>query len=99
MTDRVRPSQLSPTEIESVLAKLGGDWRLVDSTLERRWEFPSFDQAMAFVAAVALVAEEVDHHPDILIEYTKVTLNLWTHVTGGITERDVRLAHRLNELG
>ncbi len=71
---------------------------MVESTLERRWTFASFEHAMVFVNTVFNLAQELDHHPDIHIEYTEVTLNLWTHLTGGITERDVELAKRLSEL-
>jgi len=47
---------------------------------------------MAFVNRVADLAEVEDHHPDILIHYRDITLVLWTHVAGGVTERDLKLA-------
>lgn len=98
MIERTKPTRLGPTEIEAVLTELGDEWRMVESTLERHWTFQNFEETMAFVNQVFELAQTLDHHPDIHIEYLEVTLNLWTHITGGITDRDVALATRLNEL-
>jgi 4a-hydroxytetrahydrobiopterin dehydratase len=51
---------------------------------------------MAFVTRVALRAEAMDHHPDILISYSRVTLTLSSHDAGGLTERDFRLAEKID---
>jgi len=51
--------------------------------------------AMAFAGTVGELADRADHHPDILIQYSKVTLTLWTHDKGGVTDRDLRLARQI----
>ena len=57
-----------------------------------------FKAAMLFVGAVAYLAEEANHHPDIAIAWNKVTLTLSTHSAGGLTSNDFGLARRINEL-
>jgi 4a-hydroxytetrahydrobiopterin dehydratase len=65
---------------------------VVDDALERTFEFENFVQALAFVNRVGELAESENHHPDIAIHYTRVTLRWWTHTAGGITDRDAELA-------
>jgi 4a-hydroxytetrahydrobiopterin dehydratase len=79
------------------LAEVPG-WDLGDKTLVRKLSLPSFRDAVAFVVKLAFVAEAADHHPDILINYRRVTLTLWTHTEGGITEKDFALAKQINKL-
>ena len=67
------------------------EWRLEDSRLVREFEFPTFREAVRFVNAIADLAEEKKHHPDMMISYRKVVLSLTTHSAGGITERDMEL--------
>ena len=71
-------------------------WELRGSAIRRQYRFPDFKSAMAFVNRVAALAEEADHHPDVLIEYDKVTLTLTSHDSGGLTERDFRLARKID---
>jgi 4a-hydroxytetrahydrobiopterin dehydratase len=59
------------------------------------YDLRAFNAAMAFAGTVAELAERADHHPDILIQYSKVTLTLWSHDKGGITDRDLRLARQI----
>lgn len=77
---------------------MGEDWKEVQGRLTRTFEFPDFAGAMVFVNKVAALAEELDHHPDIHINYKKVTLELTTHSAGKITEKDHEAAKRINEL-
>jgi 4a-hydroxytetrahydrobiopterin dehydratase len=79
------------------LAEVPG-WDLGDKTLVRKLSLPSFRDAVAFVVKLAFVAEAADHHPDILINYRRVTLTLWTHTEGGLTEKDFALAQQINKL-
>jgi 4a-hydroxytetrahydrobiopterin dehydratase len=82
---------------EARLRLLGAPgWELAGPTLRRRYAFQAFEAAMAFVNRVAALAEAADHHPDILIEYSKVTLTLTSHDAGGLTERDFTLAHAID---
>jgi 4a-hydroxytetrahydrobiopterin dehydratase len=87
-------SRLDERQIAERLAALTG-WQRVGDAIRRTWRFADFKQAMAFVNRVAEAAEAADHHPDILIEYSRVTLTLSTHDAGGLTTRDFDLAARL----
>jgi 4a-hydroxytetrahydrobiopterin dehydratase len=64
--------------------------------LHRELEFPTFAAAFAFLSEVALEAQALDHHPDLYNSYTRVTLDLASHDVGGISERDFRLAARID---
>jgi 4a-hydroxytetrahydrobiopterin dehydratase len=88
---------LSPEEVDQRLAVLAG-WQLKGKTIEKKYRFPYFGAAIAFVNRVADLAEVVDHHPDILIHYREVTLVLWTHTVGGVTDRDFKLATDIERL-
>jgi len=73
-------------------------WSEVGVALERTFEFPGFVEALAFVNRVGELAESENHHPDIAINYNRVTLRWWTHTAGGITDRDRELAERSSAL-
>jgi 4a-hydroxytetrahydrobiopterin dehydratase len=88
-------ARLSEDEITRRLEALPG-WARDGQRIRRQSRFASFAEAMAFVNRVAALAEEVDHHPDILVEYDRVTLTLTSHDVGGLTERDFRLAGRVD---
>jgi 4a-hydroxytetrahydrobiopterin dehydratase len=74
-------------------------WKLEGKEIVRRYEFPDFVAAMAFVNQVATKAEAAGHHPDIDIRYNKVRLALISHDQGGLTQRDMKMAAELNSLG
>jgi 4a-hydroxytetrahydrobiopterin dehydratase len=75
-------------------------WREEGETLVRDYEFGDFRAAMAFVNRVAEVAEEVNHHPDILVHgWNKVRLTLTTHSEGRVTDNDRAMAQRIDGLG
>jgi len=85
---------LSETQIRDRLARLPG-WEWRGSEIRRTWTFADFEASMAFVNEVAARARAADHHPDIDVRYTKVTLALSTHDAGGLTERDFDLAEAI----
>ena len=89
---------LTDAEIQEALGVLSG-WQRAGKTIQRVFEFPDFKAAMQFVNRVAEAAEQANHHPDIDIRYNKVTMALISHDSGGVTQRDVRMAGRINELG
>lgn len=64
------------------------DWTRTDTALTRTITFPSFPDAVAFATRLGFYAESVDHHPDILISYKKVTVTWTTHDKGGLTSKD-----------
>ena len=86
-------TKLSDTEVQAWLRKNPG-WALEGGMIRRTYAFKDFRVAMAFVNKVADAANAADHHPDIDIRYSKVTLALVTHDAGGLTQRDVALAER-----
>jgi 4a-hydroxytetrahydrobiopterin dehydratase len=73
-------------------------WQVIDGRLHREFEFDDFVAAFGFMARAALVAEKMDHHPDWSNTWNKVVIDLVSHDAGAITDRDVRLASRMNEL-
>jgi 4a-hydroxytetrahydrobiopterin dehydratase len=72
-------------------------WKLEGETIAKGYEFPSFPEAIRFVNKVAGLAETSDHHPDILINYRRVTLTLSTHSEGGLTKKDFQLASQIEK--
>lgn len=91
------PTPLSEHDVRNALLTIAG-WHVNGKALERLFRFPDFKEAMVFVNKIADAAEEAGHHPDITITYNKVTLTLISHDSGGVTERDVKLAGRINEI-
>ena len=89
------PPLLPQEEIDDRLSRFD-NWRQEARCILRDFEFPSFKASMAFVNQVAELAEEIDHHPDISINYTRVTLSITTHSAGGLTRRDFRLAGKID---
>jgi 4a-hydroxytetrahydrobiopterin dehydratase len=79
--------KLSPSQIEARLAERPG-WSVQGDGIVRTFAFTSFADAIAFVARLAFDAESADHHPDLHVNYRKVTVTWSTHSEGGITEKD-----------
>jgi 4a-hydroxytetrahydrobiopterin dehydratase len=90
-------SLLSDEDVRARLAHLP-HWKRDGDALERTFECGTFDGALRFVNAVAVVANALDHHPDIALSWGSVSLRLSSHDTGGISERDFVLAERLDAL-
>ena len=79
--------KLSRAEIEERVKKLRG-WTLEGDAIKKQYTFAGFPEAVAFVNRLAPEAERADHHPDILINYKRMTLTYSTHSEGGLTEKD-----------
>ena len=90
-------AKLTNDEVQAALGRLLG-WAVRDGKLERSYSFSTFPDGIAFVNRVADLAEEAEHHPDFEIRYSTVTLRLSTHSEGGITQKDVDLARRIDGL-
>lgn len=84
-------ARLTAKQIQAKLASLP-EWTQSGGVIQRTFAFPDFVQAMAFVNRAATEAERVQHHPDIMVRYSKVTLALSTHDAGGITQKDFDFA-------
>lgn len=76
------------------------DWRLngKGDSLFREFNFKTFPQGIAFVNKVAELAQAAEHHPNISISYTKVSLSVSTHSAGKVTDKDIDLALKINGL-
>jgi 4a-hydroxytetrahydrobiopterin dehydratase len=90
---------LSQTEIQGKLRAIPG-WELAkNKTIQKKFTFGNFKEALAFVNQVGELAEKSNHHPDITINYNKVTLSLMTHDAGGLTTKDFDLASHIEKIG
>ena len=88
-----------PEKIKEYAAQLDPVWQVSENKkIVRKFQFSDFMAAMAFVNQVAAVSESEGHHPDIKISYNKVTVELWTHAAGGLTENDFILAAKIDQL-
>ena len=79
--------------------QLGNGWRVVNEHhLEKEYPFPDFAKALAFTNQVGEIAEQKGHHPDLLLSYGKVKIQLWTHKIDGLTESDFILAAKCDKI-
>ena len=90
-------TKLSDIEIQRELGTLAG-WTRKGESLVKTFAFPTFMAGITFVDRVAVAAEKMDHHPDLDIRYTKISVTLSTHSAGGITGNDVALAREMDKL-
>lgn len=75
------------------------EWTVNEGRLERNFSFVDFKEAVAFVNKVAAIAEEENHHPDMLIhKYKEVKIQLYTHKLNGLTENDFIVAAKIDEI-
>jgi 4a-hydroxytetrahydrobiopterin dehydratase len=91
------PTRLSPDDLSASLNQLPG-WSVQDGKLHRQFKFASFVEAFGFMSSLALVAESMGHHPEWFNVYNRVTIDLTTHDSGGITQLDIQLATQANRL-
>lgn len=88
---------LDPATVDAALRE-GMAWERDGTALVKAYVGRDFADALAYVNAVGALAEEMDHHPDVDIRWNAVTLRLWTHSAGGITELDLELGRRIDAL-
>ena len=88
---------MNEQNVQQMLDELPG-WELKDNAIEKTYTFDGFIRAMGFLNAVATTAEGTQHHPDMTIRYTRVTMSLSTHSEGGLTEKDFDMAGRIEAL-
>ncbi|MFT5934372.1 MAG: 4a-hydroxytetrahydrobiopterin dehydratase, partial [Hydrogenophaga sp.] len=93
---------LSATEIVTHLTQLNGDaaqgWKLIDGALEKTFPFANFHETMAFANALAWVAHQENHHPDLAVSYGSCTVRFNTHDVGGISVSDFHCASAVDAL-
>ena len=89
---------LSDDEIESKIADLDNGWELKDGKIVKSFQFSSFMDAIEFVNEIARIAERLDHHPIITINWKTVKLSLKSFDVDVITKRDISLAEEIEKL-
>ncbi|WP_341902502.1 4a-hydroxytetrahydrobiopterin dehydratase [Polaromonas sp. YR568] len=93
---------LSATEIVTQLSKLNGEqalgWRLIDGALEKTFRFKNYYETMAFVNAIAFIANAEDHHPDLAVSYSQCTVRFNTHDVKGVSVSDFFCASKVDAL-
>lgn len=84
---------------ETIGEKLSGleGWERTGDAIAKTYKFDTFLGGIDFINKVAEMAEEADHHPDIAVNYRRVTFTLWTHSEGGLTEKDFDLAQKIEK--
>jgi 4a-hydroxytetrahydrobiopterin dehydratase len=92
-----RPPRLSPDELAAALSGLPL-WSGDGEGIRRSVELPGFPDAVAAIVRIGFVAERMDHHPDVDLRWRTLHLTLATHSVGGVTELDLELARRIDEL-
>ena len=88
---------LRKEEAENLLKQTPG-WVLEENKIKKVFKFKSFVEAIKFVNKVAELAEKEGHHPDITINYSRVTVVLWTHAIGGLSQNDFILAAKVEKI-
>lgn len=74
------------------------NWTQRDKHIEREFTFKNFLESIQFVNKVAEIAEGMDHHPDILIKYNIVKIMSWSHDVNGLSDRDYKLAAKIDAI-
>jgi 4a-hydroxytetrahydrobiopterin dehydratase len=91
---------LSSSEAEQLLAALNDEWRISEDGLEisRSFTFPAYSRSLGFANAVAWIAIAEGHHPDMLVSYSRCTVNYTTHAIGGLSDNDFICAAKVDQL-
>ncbi len=87
-------AKLDPEQIAQKLKPLPG-WEYKNNAISKTFKFKEYLHGIEFVQKVAEIAEAADHHPDITINYTRVTFSCTTHDAGGVTDKDFKLADNI----
>jgi 4a-hydroxytetrahydrobiopterin dehydratase len=89
--------KLTEEEIKGRLDQIPG-WGYLDGRLRSQFMTGNFNEGLKFVNQIGAIADKLDHHPDVLLTYPKVTIDLFTHDAGGVTEYDFELARQISGL-
>jgi 4a-hydroxytetrahydrobiopterin dehydratase len=73
-------------------------WREIEGALQRDFRFRDFAEALRFLNRIGAAAEQANHHPDVELHWNRLTLRWWTHAQDAITDRDLAMAQKTNEL-
>ncbi len=89
---------LNETQLQGILQSSLPGWEYSNNFISKEFKFRNFIDAFAFMSAVALEAEKMDHHPDWTNVYNRVAVKLSTHSAGGVTEKDIDLAKKMERV-
>jgi 4a-hydroxytetrahydrobiopterin dehydratase len=87
-------AKLSPEQVIEKLKTLPG-WERKGEAIAKQYMFKEFMDGIRFLNRIAEIAEQMDHHPDVSINYRRITFSLSTHDQGGVTEKDIKLAEAI----
>ena len=87
-------AKLGEDQVRQKLGVLPG-WEYKNNAISKMFKFKEFMSGIEFVSKVAEIAEAADHHPDIAINYTRITFSCSTHSDGGVTDKDFKLAENI----
>lgn len=93
----MKPSLLSSEELSASLATLDG-WAVEGKEIVKTYKFPAYLAGIDFVSKLGHAAEAMNHHPDLIVGWRRVTVKLSTHSAGGLTELDVTLAREAEKI-
>lgn len=89
--------KMNDESIDTALQKLEGWSRTADKpAIQKSFNFKDFNEAWAFMSRVALLAEQMNHHPEWFNVYNRVDVTLNTHDVGGVSENDIGMAEKMN---
>ena len=74
------------------------EWQIIDGKLTRLFQFKNFKDSLSLANRVGELAESVNHHPDLLVAWGKLKIEIWTHAINGLTESDFVLAAKIDKL-
>jgi 4a-hydroxytetrahydrobiopterin dehydratase len=89
--------KLTQDQIQKELETLSG-WCLANDAISKRYDLPTYPDAVAAITRVGFEAEKDDHHPDVTMNWKRITFSLTTHDSGGLTEKDFALARKIESL-
>lgn len=98
MAHELEQSPLDESALHEALAAMEG-WSADGPAIRKTWIWPTFLDAVAFANRIALVAEKMNHHPNIEIRFKEVELRLTTHKCGCVTQADLKLAREIETVG
>ena len=93
----MEPYLLQNEELKELVVKIP-DWEINNKQIQREFNFLNFVEAFSFMTKIALICEKYNHHPNWENVYSKVTIRLFTHDLGGITNLDQTLASEINKV-
>ena len=94
-----KAAKLDSNQIEALLVEVPGyELDEAQAKISKRYEFANFYETIAFVNALAFIAHQEDHHPDLEVSYAKCRVAFSTHDAGGLTQNDFICAARVNAL-